>query len=449
VRTLAYNAAGQVSAVNDVGGSNVDHAYLYDATRRMTKATASTGGVRNFLVAPAAQRLGAGALDVEVQHLATGATNGLLAGWVYAGENPILRFEPDGFGGIQVKYYLEDASDSMAALVNAAQQKIADYRYDAFGNLLTGSAIPTGPAGGDFGFHAAWREEATGLYHMRARMYDAETGRFLTPDPAEPNPQVPETYEPYSFANNNPHLYSDPTGLFSITEISVSGHIQQNLSKFNNLAVQRARSFVIDKVQEVVAESLVDLLARLIPGFGKVDLVDLNNIEALGLSSRLGSTFQDFVQDTVCGTIGANSGIANSFCIEPIVDRDGEVVRSGLNCSNLGQIGSYLRDLTTEERFTPRPDYIINPNDPQAGGTYLIGDMTLSADGLYRKYIDPGRQQGQWQAITNHASNFGFNVSLFITFREGSDWTFRALSAKLGERSLKEGVLVYVISLIE
>ena len=152
---LTYNAAGQVTSIDRAGTSNLS--YQYDALGRRTQAT-NGATTTNSLIAPAAQRLAAGALDVEQQHLATDGSGQLLQGWIHAGENPILRFDDAG----NVEYYLESANDSIAALVNSSAGIVAEYEFDAFGNSLNG-VNPTGAAGGDFGFHAAWRDDATGL----------------------------------------------------------------------------------------------------------------------------------------------------------------------------------------------------------------------------------------------------------------------------------------------
>jgi RHS repeat-associated protein len=52
-----------------------------------------------------------------------------------------------------------------------------------------------------------------GLYYYRARYYDPEVGRFVSEDPLEylPGPQ------PYSYADGNPALELDPTGLSAAT----------------------------------------------------------------------------------------------------------------------------------------------------------------------------------------------------------------------------------------
>ncbi|MDA8068704.1 MAG: RHS repeat-associated core domain-containing protein [Actinomycetota bacterium] len=52
-------------------------------------------------------------------------------------------------------------------------------------------------------------QDQTGLYYMQARYYDPQTAQFLTSDPL-----APLTGQPYSYANDNPNTFADPTGLW-------------------------------------------------------------------------------------------------------------------------------------------------------------------------------------------------------------------------------------------
>jgi len=52
-----------------------------------------------------------------------------------------------------------------------------------------------------------------GFNHMNGRVQDAITGRFLSPDPNVPDPTNPQDYNRYTYVDNNPLTYIDPTGL--------------------------------------------------------------------------------------------------------------------------------------------------------------------------------------------------------------------------------------------
>jgi len=55
-------------------------------------------------------------------------------------------------------------------------------------------------------------DDELGLFNYKARLYDPLLGRFISPDPIDPDPEDPQTGNRYAYARNNPLLYVDPTG---------------------------------------------------------------------------------------------------------------------------------------------------------------------------------------------------------------------------------------------
>lgn len=55
-------------------------------------------------------------------------------------------------------------------------------------------------------------DEETGLYYYNARYYDPELGRFTQPDTIVPSPSNPQTLNRYTYADNSPFVYVDPSG---------------------------------------------------------------------------------------------------------------------------------------------------------------------------------------------------------------------------------------------
>jgi YD repeat-containing protein len=81
--TLGYNTADQVTAVtNGAAWTN----YTYDATGRRVKSTDWSGGQRRFLVAPTPDS------DLESIHLVADGANNFKQGYVYVGDDPLLRW---------------------------------------------------------------------------------------------------------------------------------------------------------------------------------------------------------------------------------------------------------------------------------------------------------------------------------------------------------------------
>jgi RHS repeat-associated protein len=112
---------------------------------------------------------------------------------------------------------------SVIALVGDSPSDRATIHYDGFGNVrrVGGSAgmvaLPSA-TGGDFRFQGMWSDAGTGLYYVRARVYDAQTGRFLSRDPAEGEREDPIAYLAYAFANANPLMFFDPTGRVALLD---------------------------------------------------------------------------------------------------------------------------------------------------------------------------------------------------------------------------------------
>jgi RHS repeat-associated protein len=93
-------------------------------------------------------------------------------------------------------------SDSSWLLTNAAGNQANSYRYDAFGNLATGTP------GSPFGYAGQYTDASTGLVNDRARFYDSQTGSFTTRDPA-----FSQTDQAYAYAGGDPVNATDPSGL--------------------------------------------------------------------------------------------------------------------------------------------------------------------------------------------------------------------------------------------
>ena len=109
-----------------------------------------------------------------------------------------------------------------------AGNKAAEYSYDPWGRLrdpATGEPYspaallsPLGGVGGGVLFgrgytgheHLPW----FGLINMNARLYDPILGRFLSPDPYVVNTGFSQDFNRYTYARNNPFLYTDQNGEF-------------------------------------------------------------------------------------------------------------------------------------------------------------------------------------------------------------------------------------------
>ncbi|MCK8681401.1 RHS repeat-associated core domain-containing protein [Streptomyces lichenis] len=104
-------------------------------------------------------------------------------------------------------YYLTDALGSVVALADGDGNKVNSYTYSPRGvRLLARSSEPVAQP---YRFAGGY-QDPTGLYHLGARYYDANIGRFTQPDPSG------QEVNPYLYAEGDPVNRIDPSGLFSV-----------------------------------------------------------------------------------------------------------------------------------------------------------------------------------------------------------------------------------------
>ena len=413
---LSFDASDRLTSVSEDGQPLVS--YTHDGAGRRVAASGPSGD-RRFVVAPT---VGEG---FDSPHLVTDGAGALAAAWVWGGFEPLMRFGPDG-----PVYYLTDAMGSVIGLADAAGDSAASFRYDGFGNLRSA----TGPAAGapsalagDLRFHGAWLEEATGLYHLRAREYDPRTGLFLSRDPVDGQLEQPETLHPYLFVEGNPQLYTDPTGLFTLIEINISINIQTNARLVNTAVINHLRRFAREKIGEIVSNLLLDFVSKMLPWNPKI--AGISNARNKGAQ---GLYFGNVGGEMLCSAFD-KSGFMRYVKLEVKVAPNGDPKSDGLKC---GQ---------PEPKFSwkwPRPDFLISKYPPTtlAKGvrkSWLIGDFKISGANIRTR-------KRQFRSIMNHARYYEYMpVAMYIVWRKPTP----GKTTNLMNHHLRKGIILYIMAL--
>ncbi|WP_339156513.1 RHS repeat-associated core domain-containing protein [Actinomadura luteofluorescens] len=241
VRTYTYAPPGQGNRLDHVtqnGPSGQSTAgYTYDDTGNTTAIQTSAGGPT-----PSAQTF---TWDTEGE-LAKVTENGNDATFVYDAEgNRLIRRDPAGStlylpGGTELRllngasaatgtryyafadqtvamrtsdgavtYLTGDHQGTAEVAINAANLATTIRRFTPFGSVRGMDDDATWP--NDKGF-VGGTQDPTGFTHLGAREYDPETGRFISVDPVMDQAD-PQQMNGYTYANNNPTTYADPSGL--------------------------------------------------------------------------------------------------------------------------------------------------------------------------------------------------------------------------------------------
>ena len=142
--------------------------------------------------------------------------------YIYAGSKPVAVYIRNSDAGITMSYLSMDHEGSVSAITTNTGGVGADESFAAFGarrNSSTWSGPPTSANMSAIANYTrqgytfqTWLGESMGLNHMNGRVQDAILGRMISPDPHITDPTNAQSYNRYSYVNNNPLTFVDPTG---------------------------------------------------------------------------------------------------------------------------------------------------------------------------------------------------------------------------------------------
>ncbi len=234
--TFNYDAAGNVT-------SAPDSSFQYDTNNRLISFNRNTvsydldgnmlnNGAKSFTYDSANKLITAGghtytynAEDVRIRNLCADedttytydtncklskllmkTTNGVVTKYVY-GRGLIGEEVNNTF-----KTYHFDCRGSTIAITDASGNISDTFAYDTYGKLIS----KTGTNEVIFGYNGrdGVVTDKNGLIYMRARYYSPEMHRFINADIIPGKLANAVTLNRYAYANANPAMYVDPTGLF-------------------------------------------------------------------------------------------------------------------------------------------------------------------------------------------------------------------------------------------
>jgi RHS repeat-associated protein len=142
--------------------------------------------------------------------------------YLYAANGPKLVISRTSSGAINVRSLLTDHQGSISSIVaNSTGGNVASESFTAYGNRREGGTWSGSPTSSELvAMNGVTREGYTfqtvlgsmGLNHMNGRIQDSITGRFLSADPDGTRSDSTQSYNRYSYVENNPLSFTDPTG---------------------------------------------------------------------------------------------------------------------------------------------------------------------------------------------------------------------------------------------
>ncbi|MGH3111480.1 MAG: RHS repeat-associated core domain-containing protein, partial [Gaiellaceae bacterium] len=195
--TFTYDLANRLKT-HDAG--NTATTYLYDGDgKRLQASTGNQAAKKTNYVWDVSFT----EPQISVERNGNGAR---LRRYVY-GHRRIRMLAPSGF----YSYYLYDGLGSVSNLVSQIGDETQwTWSYEPFGAIRTEQKA-SGKQPDNFMKFTGEYLDPTALYHLRARQYDAGSGRFLTRDPAEQTVNE-SVVSAYAYVANRPTVMVDPSG---------------------------------------------------------------------------------------------------------------------------------------------------------------------------------------------------------------------------------------------
>lgn len=193
VQCYSYNEANQLAAVRICADNSLIAEYVYDHTgQRLVEKLYQDGQLADTVYTIG----GHSETTLDSDNNRSDTT------YYRANNELIARKNSDQ----SRTYYHQDHLGSTGAMTNAAGELVEETRYYPFG------AVRSGGSQSRYLYTGQEADPETGLYYYNARFYHPNLRRFTQPDLLLPNPTDPQQLNRYSYVNNNPLKYVDPSG---------------------------------------------------------------------------------------------------------------------------------------------------------------------------------------------------------------------------------------------
>jgi RHS repeat-associated protein len=207
LQVLSWDVLSNLSSVVNTQGTapatdDVVHTYLYDASgQRFAQLVNSPDGVADTAT------VYMGGWEATDPNTGAGSTGDTVLTRLYSvGGAQVAHAEAGSFtfvlGDVQGSAQVAVTGTSAADAGTVTRNAYTPYGMTRDADHLTSTR----------GWLNQHEDTTTGLTYLNARYYDPALGRFLTPDPLM-NPGDPRTLDPYRYADNNPTVYTDASGL--------------------------------------------------------------------------------------------------------------------------------------------------------------------------------------------------------------------------------------------
>lgn len=313
-RSLSYKSFNMPDVVTHAQGGNTytsTYKYSVDHERVVMNAVRPGDTITTYYIHPG----GKGAMHYEKDVHQDGSTEEKY--YVNGDSGHIGVFVIKTGAAPEMRYYHRDNLGSIAVITNETGDFRERLAYEPFGERRNVDGSPenrTSPIYGlntERGYTAHEHLDDMMLIHMNGRIYDPVLARFMTADPFMGSAADLQNFNRYSYANNNPLAYTDPTGYFKIGDLfKAAAAVVIAIYAPELISEAYVGQFATFEITASITNTAA-ILGGAVGGFGASFIGSGGNLET-GLKGAISG-----------GLFGFASGIGSSFSSERLLAHAG------------------------------------------------------------------------------------------------------------------------------
>lgn len=137
--------------------------------------------------------------------------------FVWAGDQRVATISTGG----TIQYWNGDHLGSTNMITNSSGARVQTLAYYPYGDIRVNQSSATPAVDVHYKYTGNELDASSNLYFYEARYYHPVFGRFVAPDTIVPDFHDPQSLNRYTYANNNPLRYTDPTGHCPLCVIAI------------------------------------------------------------------------------------------------------------------------------------------------------------------------------------------------------------------------------------
>lgn len=234
--TYHYDDSNRLTDILEVrNGKNITTVYAYDGNGNQTKVTVTEpgdvineseytfDGFNQLKVAKSQESTTTSKYDAFGMRVEK-TVDKVTTKYYYNGQSVLLEVRSDGVENCNVQgvnliarkanrdsdtlYYLYNGHADVVKIVDGTGNKVNEYDYDIFGNILYQQESKPNP----YKYSGYYYDDDTGYYYLRSRYYDPQIARFISEDTVTGQYNDPLSLNLYTYCQNDPITYDDPNG---------------------------------------------------------------------------------------------------------------------------------------------------------------------------------------------------------------------------------------------